>query len=62
MKPFLMQPATDWAGHTNEERLLLCLEAVHVHDLILPRTFNQDIAKLRARAGIQREQHAKRGT
>lgn len=55
MKPFLLQPATDWTGQTHEERLLLCLEAAYTHQLINARTFNQAMTNLRDRADIQRD-------
>ena len=54
MKPFLLQPATDWTGHTNEERLRLCLEAAFVHGLINDRTYNHATTQLRSRADLQR--------
>lgn len=59
MKPFLLQPATDWTGQTHEERLLLCLEALYTHQLINSRIFNQATTKLRGRADAQRDLHAK---
>ncbi|WP_374414233.1 hypothetical protein [Novosphingobium colocasiae] len=55
----LTEKATDWTGHTYDERLRLCLDTLFVHGLIKDRTYNHATAQLLARATIQREHRAR---
>lgn len=50
----LREPATDWTGHTWEERLRLCAETLFVHHLIKAGAYHHATAQIRARADLQR--------
>lgn len=55
MSTLLLEPATDWTGQLNEERLVLCAEALFVHQLIGAPAHQHIITNIRDRAEAQRE-------
>lgn len=59
MKPFLLQPATDWTNQTYLERLILCDQTLHVHGLIGCADYHRTLNRIEARADLQREQLVK---
>ncbi|MFC0206404.1 hypothetical protein [Novosphingobium soli] len=54
MRFLYLEPATDWTDQTVEERLRLCAETLHAHQLMKPRHFNQAITGIGRRADRQR--------
>ena len=56
----MLELASDWTGQLNEERLVLCAEALFVHQLIGARAHQHIIANIRTRAEAQREIRARR--
>jgi hypothetical protein len=56
----MLEPSTDWTGQLNEERLVLCAEALFVHQLIGAPAHKHIIANIRDRAETQRQMRARK--
>lgn len=56
----MLELASDWTGQLNEERLVLCAEALFIHQLIGAPAHQHIIANIRNRAEAQREMRARR--
>lgn len=59
MRCLYLEPATDWASQSVEERLILCAETLFIHGLINDRIYHQTTANIRAQAERQRELRAR---
>ena len=60
MTALILEQATDWTTQTNEERLVLCAEALFVHRLIGAPAHQHIISTIRAQGEAQREIRARR--
>lgn len=60
MSAMMLELASDWTGQLNEERLVLCAEALFIHQLIGAPAHQHIIANIRTRAEAQREIRARR--
>ena len=54
MMPPLREPATDWIGHSYEQRLRLCAQTLYVHRVIEPGIYAALIARIEARTARER--------